>query len=310
MAMKGIKGMKMMKRFIFTMAMLVIGVAVYAEDAEVLPAGTLRVDADASVGFVREGWDADGEKTDMPDATIIGASIGFSYGFTNWFTAVIDWSPGVTDTDLTSIDVGDDGNSADEIYEGLNDFSLKAQFKLLGEGAALPSGHFRMRATPGIIIPFPGIDDKDALGNHAWGFGGDVSFDALITKDFFINVFSEVYWFPIDNKSKTNHEWEFTLAAGPQYTLAVGSAHLVFAASVDWEISPENGNGILVDGVSSHLLTLRPALALKLTRPFAVDIGIEYALPIYGKNNYAVHTITVKAPVYFNFAKNKNKEGE
>jgi hypothetical protein len=30
-----------------------------------------------------------------------------------------------------------------------------------------------------------------------------------------------------------------------------------------------------------------------------------YALPLYGKNNYAAHTITIKAPVYFNFAKNK-----
>jgi hypothetical protein len=300
-----------MKKITLFIAALVIGAVVYAEDAAVLPAGTLRVDADASVGFVREGWDADGEKTDAPDATVIGAALGVSYGFTNWFTAAIDWSPGVTDTDLTAIDIGSDGDDAAEIYEGLSDFSVKAQFQIAGAGALFPSERFRMRFTPGIVIPFPGIDDKDALGNHTWGVGCDVSLDTFITGTFFINVLSEAYWFPIANKSKTNNEWEFTLEAGPHYSLAAGGARFVFALPVNWKVSPENGNGILVDGVSSHLLTVRPALTLQLTRPFAVDIGIEYTLPLYGKNNYAVHTITVKAPVYFNFAKSKeNKGGE
>ncbi|MDR2792688.1 MAG: hypothetical protein LBB61_03345 [Treponema sp.] len=297
-----------MRKFTLFMAALLAGAAVYAEDAVVLPAATLRVDADASVGFVREGWDADGGKIDAPDAVIIGASFGVSYGFTGWFTAAIDWSPGVTDTDLVGIDIGSDGDGAAEIYEGLSDFSVKAQFQIAGDGALLPGERFRMRFTPGIVIPFPGIDDKDALGNHTWGVGGDVSLDALVTDTFFVNVFSEVYWFPLDNKSKTNNEWEFTLEAGPHYHLAFGGTRIAFALPVNWKVSPENDKGILIDGVSSHLLTVRPSLTLKLTRPFAVDIGIEYTLPLYGKNNYAAHTVTVKAPVYFNFAKNKGGE--
>jgi hypothetical protein len=247
-------------------------------------------------------------KIAAPDAVIIGASLGVSYGFTGWFTVAIGWLPGLTDTDLAGIDIGNDGDGAAEIYEGLGDFSVKARFQIAGEGALLPSERFRMRLTPGIIIPFPGIDDKDALGNHTWGTGGDVSLDTLISDTFFINVFSEAYWFPIENKSKTNNEWEFTLEAGPQYSLSLNWARIAFALPFNWKVSPENNKGILIDGVSSHLLTVRPALTLKLTRPFAVDIGIEYTLPLYGKNNYAVHTITVKAPVYFNFAKNKGKE--
>jgi hypothetical protein len=77
----------------------------FADDAAVLPVGTLRVDADAATGFVREGWDTGSKKVDAPDAVIIGASLGVAYGFTDWFTAGLDWSPGVTDTDLTAIDM-------------------------------------------------------------------------------------------------------------------------------------------------------------------------------------------------------------
>ena len=74
-----------------------------------------------------------------------------------------------------------------------------------------------------------------------------------------------------DNKSKTNNQWEFTLEAGPHYSVAIGGASLAFALPVNWKVSPENSRGIAVDGVSSHVLSLRPAVELKLTRPFAVD---------------------------------------
>ena len=292
---------------------LIIGAtALYAEDAAVLPLGTLRIDTDASVGFVREGWDGESRKIDAPDAVVVGAALGLSYGFTPWFTAVLDWSPGVTDTDLVGIDIGNDGNGTAEIYEGLSDFVLKAQFQLIGNSTRRPSDRFRMRVSPGIVIPFPGIDDKDALGNHTWGLGVDVSLDTFIFNNFFVNVLSEAYWFPVENKSKTNNDWEFMLEGGPNYTIALGGASIALALPVNWKVSPENNRGLAVDGVSSHLLSLCPAVTLKLTRPFAVDLGIAYTLPLYGKNNYAVHTITVKAPVYFNFAKDKanNKEGE
>jgi hypothetical protein len=295
---------------LFIAAAFIRTVTIYAEDAITLPAGTLRVDADASTGFVREGWDGDSRKADAPDATIIGAALGISYGFTDWFTLVLDWAPGVTDTDLSDIDFGNDGDGEGEIYEGLSDFLLKAQFLIIGNNAPVSSERFRMRLAPGMVIPFPGIDDKDSLGNHTWGLGGDVSFDTLVTDNFFVNVFSEAYWFPApaDNKSKTNNEWEIALEAGPHYSVTFGSVRLGFALPLNWKVSPENAKGIVVDGVSSHLLTPRPGLELKLTHPFAVDIGIEYTLPLYGKNDYAVHTITIKAPVYFNFAKNKGGE--
>jgi hypothetical protein len=300
-----------MKRFFLLMA-AVWTAAVYAEDAATLPAKTLRLDAGTAIGFVREGWDEGGRKADAPDAMIIGARIGLSYGFTDWFTAVLDWSPGVTDTDLTAIDIGDDGTGDAEIYEGLGDFSLKWQFQIVGDkagsgnkedggdknNARLSGGRFRMRVTPGIVIPFPGIGDRDALGNHTWGLGGDVSIDTFITDSFFLNMFSEVYLFPVDNKSGTNNKWEFSLEAGPHCTVTTGTASLVFSLPVHWSGAD----------VSSHLLTLRPKLALKLTRPFAINIEIEYACPLYGKNSYAVHTITIKAPVNFNFAKNKGRE--
>jgi hypothetical protein len=293
-----------MKQFILIFALgSIMASLAFAEDAAVLPAGTLRVDVDASTGFVREAWDANSKKTDVPDATIIGAAPGVAYGFTGWFTAALDWSPGVTDTDLTAIDIGNDGDGEAEIYEGLSDFSFKARFQIIGDTAPLKNDRFRMRLTPGIVIPFPGIDDNDASGNHTWGVGGEISFDTLVTDNFFVNARSDFYWFPLDSQSKTNNDWEMTLEAGPHYSIGIGGVSLSLALPVNWKAVPENG------GVSSHLLTIRPVLTLKLTRPFTVNIEVEYAFPLYGKNDYAVHTITIKAPMYFNFAKNKeNKE--
>jgi hypothetical protein len=300
---------KNMKRCILSLGFSIIMVSLaFAEDAAVLPMRTLRVDADAAIGFVHEGWDTGSKKMDAPDAVIIGASIRVAYGFIDWFTAVLDWSPGVADTDLTAIDIGNDGDGAAETYEGLSDFSLRAQFLIIGDNAPVSSERFRLRFTPGLVIPFPGIEDKDVIGNHTWGIGGDVSFDTFIIENFFVNVFSEVYWFPIDNKSKTNNEWEVALEAGPHYAISIGGAGLAFELPVNWNMSLDNNTGIPADKLSSHLLSLRPALELKLTRPFAVTIGLEYTIPLYGKNNYAAHTITIKAPVYFNFAKNKGGE--
>jgi hypothetical protein len=289
--------------------MLAAGGAVDAEDAAALPAGTLRVGAGTAVGFVREGWDGDGKKADRPDAVIIGARIGVACGFTDRAGAVFDWSPGVTDTDLTGIDLGNDGNGPREIYEGLGDFRLKGQFQIIGNGTPLPSGRFRMRVAPGIVIPFPGIDDGDALGSHAWGAGGAVSFDTLVSDAFFFNTAGEAYWFPVNNKSGTNNRWEFSLEAGPRWTVALGAARFAFALPVYWTAAGGNGNEGK-GGIATHALALRPSLALHITRPFRINLEIEYACPLYGKNSSIVHSITVKAPVDFNFAKNKGKEGE
>jgi hypothetical protein len=298
-----------MKRFILFLSLSVIMISLaFAEDAVVLPAGVLRVDADATIGFVSEGWNFDGKKTDMPDAVIMGNALGTAYGFTEWFTAALDWMPGVADTDLTNIDIGNDGDGAAEIYEGLSDFSIKAQFQIIGNTGLIESRRFRMRLTPGLVIPFPGIDDKDSSGNHTWGVGGEVSLDTLFGDSFFVNTRSEFYWFPLDNKSKTNNEGELLLEAGPHYTVSIGGVCLAFELPVNWTMSLDNDNDIPTGGPVSYLLSLRPALALKLTRPFAVDIIVEYTIPLYGKNNYISHTIAIKAPVYFNLKKNKGEE--
>jgi hypothetical protein len=287
-----------MKRLFWVLELgVVMTFLVFAEDAAVLPTGTLRVAVDASTGFVRKAWDSGGKKIDAPDATIIGAAPGLAYGFTEWFTAVLDWSPGVADTDLTAIDIANDGDGAAEIYEGLSDFSLRAQFQIIGDNALAQSERFRLRLTPGLVVPFPGIDDKDASGNHAWGAGAEASLDSFFAEGFSANARSSLFWF-LDNKSKTNKDWELELEAGPKYAFAIGGAGIALALPINWDLSMESGGG-----VSSHLLSLRPALALKLTRPLAINIEIEYTLPLYGKNSYAVHAITIKTPMHFVFKK-------
>jgi hypothetical protein len=291
---------------LFMIMIIILTATVYAEDAAALPAKTLRFDAGTTIGFVREGWDGDGKKVETPDAVTVSAKIRAAYGFTDWFSVVFDWSPGVTDADLAAIDIGNDGDGPREIYEGLGDFRLKGPFQIIGPRAPVKHERFRLRVAPGVVIPFPGIDDKDALGNHTWGAGGDVSFDLFMNDMFFLNMFAGVYWFPGKNESQTNNTWEFSLEAGPHYAVAVGTASLAFALPVNWTAA--DNHGLPIDGISAHMLTLRPSVALQLTRPFRINIEIEYSCPLYGKNNYAVHGITIRAPVNFNFAKNKEEK--
>jgi hypothetical protein len=54
------------------------------------------------------------------------------------------------------------------------------------------------------------------------------------------------------------------------------------------------------NGRDTYILSLRPTVTLRLTHtPTPVEVGIDYAIPLIGKNAIAAHAITLKTSIFF-----------
>jgi hypothetical protein len=282
-----------MKRFIlFPVLAVIITANIFAEDAKVLSAKSGEFYVTPGVSFLSKAWDDDGERVDVPKTEIFYFGFGLEYGFTGWFSTAFDWK---------GWNIWSDGDGPAEAYEGFHDFSLEARFHLIGAGAPIKTSHFRLTAAPGVIFPFPGIDDDDKMGKNAWGFGGSLSFDTDINKYFFLNVFSKFYFYPIENEEKINHGWDLTLEAEPNFNLDISHGmNLAIGLPVNFTLGPEQKIDGTGNGMDTYVVSLRPTATLKLTHmSVPVEVGIDYAIPLAGKNAIVNHAISLKTSIFF-----------
>jgi hypothetical protein len=284
-----------MKRFALVLVLGIMSAVsiVFSEDAKALPEKTGEFSVTPGVSFFNKEWDGDREKHDVPDAEIFTFGFSLEYGFTDWFTAAFDWTPGWN--------IWSDGDGLAEQYEGFHDFSLEARFNIIGENAPVKASYLRLIVSPGVIFPFPGLDDEYKMGKNAWGFGGSVSFDTDIHKYFFLNVFSKFYFYPIENEEKVNHQWELILEAEPHFNIDIPyGMNLDIGLPVNFILDPEQKIDGTGNGMDTYILSLRPTVTLRLTHtPAPVEVGIDYAIPLIGKNAIAAHAITLKTTILF-----------
>jgi hypothetical protein len=282
-----------MKRFILFPVLAVIAASgVLAEDAKALSAKSGEFYVTPGVSFFSKAWDGDGDKADIPETEIFYFGFGLEYGFTNWFSSAFDWK---------GWNIWSDGEGPLEMYEGFHDFSLEARFHLIGGSAPIKTSHFRLTASPGVIFPFPLIDADDKMGKNAWGFGGSLSFDTDINKNFFLNAFGKFYFYPIENEEKINHGWDLMVEAEPNFNIDIPRGmHLAIGLPVNVTFKPEQKIDGAGDGKDSYVLTLRPTVTLRMmhgTTP--IEMGVDYAIPLMGKNAVVNHAITFKTSVFF-----------
>jgi hypothetical protein len=284
-----------MKKFALVLVLGIMCVlsAVFAEDAKALPAKSGEFYVTPGVSFFNKAWDRDRESYGVPKTEVFTFGFGLEYGFTGWFAAAFDWTPGWN--------IWSAGDGPAEQYEGFHDFSLEVRFAIIGENAAVKTSHFRLIVSPGVFFPFPAIDDEDKMDKNAFGFGGSVSFDSDINKYFFINMFSRFYFYPIENKEKIKHGWNLTLEAEPHFTIDIPyGMNLGIGVPVNFIMNPEKKIDGVDDGLDSYLLSLRPTVTLGFTHtPIPVEVGIDYAIPLTGKNTLAAHAITLKTSIFF-----------
>jgi hypothetical protein len=284
-----------MKRFVlFSVLACLMATYTFARDAKALSAKSGEYYVAPGVSFFSEAWDGDGERVDVDKTEIFYFGFGLDYGFTDWFSAAFDWK---------GWNIWSRGDGPPEQYEGFKDFSLETRFRLVGAGEKAPikTDHFRLSVAPGVIFPFPLIDKEDQMDKNAWGFGGSLSFDTDVNKHFFLNFFGTFYFYPIENEEKINHGWELTLEAEPRFNVDLPRGmNLALGLPVHFVLGPEQKIDGAGNGRDFFALSLRPTATLRMTHgTVPVEVGVDYAIPLAGKNTLVNHAITVKTSIFF-----------
>ena len=197
-----------MKKFlIFGLALLLVGAALFADDAKVMPMRVGRFYLAPSFAFANKAFDEDGSRVDIQgdgSAKVFNLGAALEYGILNWMTGALQWAPGINvwskiettafpfpNPDLRLFDVGD--------------LFLGAKMQILGKDGLVKNDNVRLSFAPGIKIPLPGPDFEKQFENagkgdpvtlatmdkHALAAGLRSYFDFIINDKFFINLYNE-----------------------------------------------------------------------------------------------------------------------
>ncbi|MDR3166876.1 MAG: hypothetical protein LBT93_02945 [Treponema sp.] len=205
---------------------LVVPALVFAENAKLLPGRVGRIYAVPAFAFVKAGFDRDGEYQKYADegGALWALNLGFAaeYGILDWLTAALQWAPGWTFR--SDVDAAVDKVNVN----GLADIFAGMKLQLIGEGAPLKTGRFRLALAPGVKIPLPGPNFKEeaqkvaagkavSAGNqdkHVLGAGGRGYFDCIFNEYFFINLYGEFIYYPMRGKLENSGLDGYEIAAG------------------------------------------------------------------------------------------------
>jgi len=213
-----------MKRFLFFgLTLLLLGSALFAEDAKVMPERVGRFYLAPMFINSDQVFDKDGNRTDkgVPPAKMFNLGMALEYGITPWITGAVQWTPGInawSDVDRVSIAKNGSGEVAD-----MGDIFLGAKIQIIGPKAPVQDDMLRLAVAPGIKIPLPGPDFSkelnkstptvNAIDKHVLGFGLRSYFDYIVNENFYINLYNETLIYPIKKDiKKAGFGQAFTLA--------------------------------------------------------------------------------------------------
>ncbi|MDR1147193.1 MAG: hypothetical protein LBK66_01030 [Spirochaetaceae bacterium] len=300
-----------MKRSITLIVFAVLGgTFIFGEDARLPAVKTGRSTTSFGISFLPQMWDDGGDKEDIPKAHVITAGERIEYSFTGCLSGVFDWFPG--ENVLSSTE-----DSKSPAANGSHDPALGVRFQIIGLNAPVKQERFRLTVAPQVIFPFPsinlpfwkvGMDDK--RGNNAWGFGGGVSFDTDLTKQFFLNFHGEFFSYPIENEAKVKHGWGAAFEIEPHFeTHFTGGTGLRIGLPVRFAFAPEKKINGLGNGLDSYFLSASPMAAVYFDNiiparfsggePSPLELSLQYSLPVLGKNTAALHAVTLGITTFF-----------
>lgn len=318
---------------------LFAGSFAFADDANVLPAGVGRFYVANTYAFANGAYDLDGEFDEYADGAgafkVYNLGLALEYGITDWISAAAQWAPGVnlwSEVDIT----GKDYN-----LNGLSDIFVGAKIQIVGENAPVQSSALRFAIAPGVKIPLPGVDMEEQAENsgagdattvqqadkHVLAVGARAYFDYIINKLFYMNLYSEFTYYPIevdfDEVSLTNYGTvAFLKAMSLPYSEKIAySYQLVLEAEPHFDYMLDNGirisagfpvtyvmtpnikvDGDEVDDSATSVLKLAPSVTAFLTRaPLPLEFKLGYSFPVMGVNAPGTNAITFQAKAYFKF---------
>jgi hypothetical protein len=206
----------MMKRIVVGVLLLVLAVAVFADDALVLPKGVLRTYLTGAYAFASQEWDDTGEKVELSlsgfdslNAINLGGAVEF--GVIDWISAAVQWAPGWNVWSAT--ENGTPPYDKLQVNGPYNIFA-GAKIQVIGPKAPVASEKIRLAAAAGAKIPVNAPDaaywaDQFAAGlggggtdwvssyndKPLWGLGARGYFDYVPNKMFYFNLYSEFIYY-------------------------------------------------------------------------------------------------------------------
>jgi hypothetical protein len=321
-----------MKKILILLLLCTFVVPIFADDALVLPKGVMRFYVVPTFSIANGEYDENGDKQDTValvesiKVATIGAAV--EYGVTDWISVAVQWTPGWsvwTKIEAAAFEKGS--------ISGPFDIFAGAKVQLIGPKAPMANDTMRFCLAPGVKIPLPGPDSADEFTNyitgedfiltntdkHVLGLGGRAYFDYLFTKDIFLNLYSELIYYPTAAKYEVGglqeafadaladevaYGYDLTLEVEPSFWPWVAEGmQLKLGVPVTYTASPEQEiDGTTAPDSDSYLLTVSPSVALFTTvLPMPIEVKASYSLPLMGKNEKATSTFIVQIKGFLKF---------
>ena len=234
-----------------------------------------------------------------------------------------------------------DVTGSDYNLNGLSDIFVGAKIQLVGEKAPVQSSALRFAIAPGVKIPLPGVDMKEQAENagagkattvqqadkHVLAIGARAYFDYIINKLFYMNLYSEFTYYPVEADyadaslenygtvaylkafslpfpEKIAYGYQLVLEAEPHFDYMLDNGIRISAGlPVTYVMTPN----IKIDGEeeadsATSVLKLAPSVTAFLTRaPLPLEFKLGYSFPVMGVKVPATNAITFQAKAYFKF---------
>ncbi|MDR2102326.1 MAG: hypothetical protein LBP43_07120 [Treponema sp.] len=324
-----------MKKVVLLGIFLSCLIPLFADDARTLPARSARFEVFSSFSFANAYFSIQREYTRLQQAEgkFQALNLGFSaaYGITGWLNAAVRWIPGWNVWSKTDL-----------IFEptrtvtlaGVYDLLTEVKFQIIGERGLVKKNRVRLTVAPQIKIPLPGPNYKEQekriqrgepivmenLDHHVFGIGGTVSFDLIINKMFFINLYGDGMFYPIPGRVSDAglYEYFYSTSPGIRDLRAWYRGDLRFEAEPHFEmfLTPKTVlniglplNYTLNCGIQyyatmpnrpvEYQLSLGPNITfLFIHPPLPFAFRISYSLPLWGRDQNATHSITFLAKLF------------
>jgi hypothetical protein len=198
------------KKILFlTLLACLVGPFVFADDADVLPAGVMRLRLIPALDSTTLSYDKDGKSTDAaPKNSALIASGTFEFGLTDQISAGLQWAPGY----IVSASFTDVPAAYKAMYDKLKvygpaDLQIGAKVEVAGPKGFVPNDQIRFAVTPGVIVPLDTYDPEAEFKNasagkefraystsshSSVGLGAKADVDYLFTDLIYVNLHGQV----------------------------------------------------------------------------------------------------------------------
>ena len=302
----------------------------FADEASVMPARVGRIYLAPMYGFASSGYDNDGKSQKLgTDISMFNLGLALEYGISDWISAAVQWVPGWT---LWS-KIDQPGVKAN--MNGVADLFVGAKIQVIGPKAPVANETMRLSFAPGVKIPLPGPDFTEELANimtgkeatmlsidkHVLGLGLRTYFDYIINEKFFINLYNEFIFFPIEGEAryagvpqlmaglpagtKIDYGYSLIFELEPQFAHNVAEKTIFKTGlPVNFAIGAAptySYAGMSSEGDGSQNLSLRPNVSMFFQGwPLPMEFKLQYIAPLYGKNvPAAINSIMLQVRAYF-----------